>query len=464
MTAHQFNPTILREYDVRGTVDETLFLDDARALGRAFGTTVVRGGGTTVVVGQDGRTSSPAMVAALTEGLVSTGVKVKRIGLGPTPMLYFSMYHLDSYGAMMVTGSHNPPDYNGFKMMRDGGAVYGDAIQELGRLAAAGDFETGTGSEEEVDVFDAYIDRLVRDLETDKPFRIAWDPANGAAGPATQALVARLPGEHHVINAAVDGTFPNHPADPTIDANMDQLRAVVAEHGLDMGIGFDGDGDRIGLIDGKGRMVWGDQIIAILAGDVLRDLPGEPIIADVKASKLLFDRIRELGGRPVMWKSGHSLVKAKMVEEKAPLGGEMSGHIFFKHKFYGYDDGLYAAVRFLNAVDRDGGDLNHIMDVMPTLFNTPEVRFECPEERKFEVVEEVRARLADTPADVFGEDGVRVTDQDGWWLLRASNTQPALTARCEADTPAGLERLKAVLSRELEASGVSVPPELQPAT
>lgn len=315
MTAYNFDPTVLREYDIRGIVGETLSAQDAAALGRAYGTTVKRAGGSKVCVGFDGRLSSPELSDALMDGITSTGLGVACIGLAGTPMLYYSVFELEADGGLMVTGSHNPPNYNGFKMMVGKKPCYGEAIQALGKMAAAGDFELGQGARTDVDVFDRYIERLLRDVDMQN-FKVAWDPANGSAGPAIEALVKRLPGEHIVINGEVDGTFPNHHADPTVEANLQQLKDVVAAEGCDMGLSFDGDGDRIGAVDSQGRVVWGDQMLAIMAGDLLKTLPGAPIIADVKASQALFDRVAELGGKPVMWKTGHSLIKAKMVEDR----------------------------------------------------------------------------------------------------------------------------------------------------
>ncbi|MCK0069547.1 phosphoglucomutase/phosphomannomutase PgmG [Kordiimonas laminariae] len=459
MTAHTFHSTVLREYDIRGIVGETISTADANALGKAYGTQVKREGGKTVCVGFDGRISSPDLSNALIEGIASTGVNVLNVGLGGTPMLYYSVFELDTDGGIMVTGSHNPPNYNGFKIMKGKKPCFGEAIQSLGQTAAAGDFETGSGSIEEVDIFDRYIDRLMRDVDM-QDFKIAWDPANGSAGPAVEALVKRLPGEHIVINAEVDGTFPNHHADPTVEKNLQQLKDVVAAEGCDMGLSFDGDGDRIGAVDSQGRVVWGDQMLAVMAGDLLKEIPGAPIIADVKASQALFDRIAELGGEPVMWKTGHSLIKSKMVELEAPLAGEMSGHIFYKHKFYGHDDAIYAGIRFLNAVSKQGGDLDALKDGLPAAINTPELRFDCDETRKFEVVKEVKARLEEAGANMSTVDGVRVQTEDGWWLLRASNTQAVLVARCEALSEEGLERLKVALVAALKASGVAAPADL----
>ncbi len=459
MTSHAFHSTVLREYDIRGIVGDTLGAADAAALGRAYGTMIKRGGGTTVSIGFDGRVSSPELSNALMDGIISTGVNVKCIGLGGTPMLYYSVFELETDGGVMVTGSHNPPDYNGFKMMVGKKPCYGEAIQALGALAAAGDFETGSGTVTHVDIFDRYIDRLVRDVDM-QDFKVVWDPANGSAGPAIEALVKRLPGKHIVINGAVDGTFPNHHADPTVEANLQQLKDVVAAEGCDLGLSFDGDGDRIGAVDSQGRVVWGDQMLAVMAGDLLQELPGAPIIADVKASQALFDRVAELGGKPVMWKTGHSLIKAKMVELDAPLAGEMSGHIFYKHKFYGHDDAPYAGIRFLNAITKQGGDLDALKDGLPAAINTPELRFDCDEVRKFEVVQEVKERLELQGADMSTVDGVRVQTEDGWWLLRASNTQAVLVARCEASSEEGLDRLKTALVAALSGSGVAAPDDL----
>jgi len=459
MTAHTFHETVLREYDVRGIIGETLTEADALALGKAYGTHVKRAGGSKVCVGFDGRLSSPSMSDALMQGISSTGIDVLNVGLGGTPMLYFSVFELDADGGVMVTGSHNPPNYNGFKMMLGKKPCFGDAIQALGQTAAQGDYESGSGSITEVDVFDRYIARLERDVDM-KGFKVAWDPANGAAGPAVAELVKRLPGEHIVINAEVDGTFPNHHADPTVEKNLQQLKDVVAAEGCDIGLSFDGDGDRIGAIDAKGRVVWGDQMLAIMAGEILDEMPGAPIIADVKASQAFFDRIAELGGKPIMWKTGHSLIKSKMVEMEAPLAGEMSGHIFYKHKFYGHDDALYAGIRFLNAVTKQGGDLVALKDGLPAAINTPELRFDCDDLRKFDVVDEVKARLEAAGADMSTVDGVRVNTSDGWWLLRASNTQAVLVARCESSSEEGLARLKKALVAALAESGVEAPEDL----
>jgi phosphomannomutase len=452
---HAFHPTSLREYDIRGRIGQTLSDADAYAVGRGLGTRVRRAGGRMVAVGRDGRLSSPGLEAAVVAGLTEAGCDAVRIGLGPTPMLYFAVHELGADGGVMVTGSHNPPDYNGFKMMLGTAPFFGADIQALGVAAAAGDWAAGDGAARDHDIADRYAARLVEGFDG-PALRVGWDAGNGAAGPIVERLATLLPGEHHLIHTAVDGTFPNHHPDPTDEATLGDLKALVAAEGLDLGLAFDGDGDRLGAVDGRGRVVWGDQLLQILAEPVLADQPGATIIADVKSSQALFDRVAALGGRPMMWKTGHSLIKAKMKETGAPLAGEMSGHIFFAHRWYGFDDALYAAVRLIEAL----GDtpLAARRDRMPALVNTPELRFACSEERKFAVVDEVRARLAAEGARVDATDGARVLTPDGWWLLRASNTQDVLVARAEAGDADGLARLVAAIDAQLAASGVARSP------
>src|SRR5947209_571404 len=450
---HQFNPTILREYDIRGIVGGTLTEADAYALGRTFAALALDEDARRIAVGRDGRTHSGMLEAALVRGLTQGGIDVMLIGMGPSPMLYFATHYLDVDGGIQVTGSHNPADYNGFKLLLKGRSVFGQEIQGIGRRSAAGDWTTGTGTIEEVDIRTAYANRLLEGF-SGKAFRIGWDAGNGAAGPILDMLVERLPGQHHVIFSEVDGNFPNHHPDPTVEKNLDDLKALVADKGLDFGIAFDGDGDRIGAVDGKGRVIWGDQLLMILAEAVLTDEPGATIIADVKASQTLFDRIAELGGKPLMWKTGHSLIKSKMKETGAPLAGEMSGHIFFKHRWYGFDDALYAAVRLIEAVSASGQRLTELKDAMPQAVATPELRFQVDEVRKFAIIEEVRDRLSADGARVDATDGVRVSTPDGWWLLRASNTQDVLVARAEAPDQPGLDRLTVQIDAQLAKSGV----------
>jgi phosphomannomutase len=456
---HRFHPTSLREYDIRGIVGETLGERDAYAIGRGFATLVRRAGGTRVAVGIDGRESSPVLEQALIAGLIESGCDAVRIGLGPTPMLYYAEAVLEVDGGIMITGSHNPANYNGFKMVLQHSAFFGADIQKLGAMAAEGDWEHGPeGSVGEADITDLYVERLLQDFDG-QPFRIGWDAGNGSAGPVVEKLTALLPGEHHLLYTDVDSRFPNHHPDPTEEKNLEDLKRLVREKGLDFGVAFDGDGDRIGAVDGEGRVVWGDQLLAILAEPVLAELPGATIIADVKASQALYDRIAELGGEPLMWKTGHSLIKSKMKETGAPLAGEMSGHIFFAHQYYGFDDGIYSAVRLIRAVSRLGGSLTALRSAMPPMVNTPEMRFQVDETRKFPAVEEVLDRLEASGATVNRTDGARVNTADGWWLLRASNTQDVLVARAEAKDQAGLDRLVAQIDEQLALSGIARGPQ-----
>jgi len=450
---HRFDPTSLREYDIRGIVGEALGPDDAVAIGRGFATRVRRAGGTRVAVGYDGRLSSTELERALIEGLTAGGVDVVRIGMGPTPMLYYAEATLEVDGGIQITGSHNPGNYNGFKMVLQHLPFFGADIQDLARLAEAGDWEEGAGAVTSADIIDEYVGRLLAGY-AGGAYRIGWDTGNGAAGPVVEKLVKLLPGEHHLLFTEVDGNFPNHHPDPTEEKNLADLKTLVADKQLDFGLAFDGDGDRIGAIDGTGRVIWGDQLLSILAEPVLKELPGATIIADVKASQALYDRIDELGGTPLMWKTGHSLIKMKMKETHSPLAGEMSGHIFFAHEYYGFDDAQYAAVRLIRAVHMIGKSMTEIRGAMPAMVNTPEMRFQVDESRKFAVIDEILDRLETEGADVNRTDGARVNTPDGWWLLRASNTQDVLVARAEAKDQAGLDRLMAMIDAQLAASGL----------
>jgi phosphomannomutase len=457
--SHRFDPTTLREYDIRGIVGKTLHGADAFAIGRVFGSIVAGNGGKSVAVGYDGRLSSPDLEPELVRGLMASGIDVIRIGRGPTPMLYFAATTLGTDGGIMVTGSHNPPDYNGFKMMLGRKPFFGKQIQDIGAKASAGEVVTGAaGSERQVDVSSDYVARLISDWDGgDRILNVVWDNGNGAAGEVLQRLVASLPGKHTILNGEIDGRFPAHHPDPTVAKNLEQLIAKVRELNADLGIAFDGDADRIGAVDGEGNILAGDQLLVVLARDVLRDNPEATIIADVKASQVLFDEVARAGGKPLMWRTGHSLIKAKMAETGAPLAGEMSGHVFFADKWYGFDDALYAAVRLLGIVARMDGTLAEVRAALPHVVNTPELRFDCDDVRKFEIITEVAGRLKQAGANVSDIDGVRVSTPDGWWLLRASNTQAVLVARAEAKDEEGLERLKAALSEQLAASGLDAP-------
>ncbi len=453
---HQLiHASTLREYDIRGIVGETLTREGVYAIGRAFGTMAAREGGRRVAVGYDGRLTSPELEKALVAGLTDSGMRVLRIGLGPTPMLYFAIKHLQTDGGITITGSHNPPEYNGLKMSLGGRPFFGEDIQVLGRLAMSSELASGVGQVEDHSVEDAYIARIVQDFQPGRPLAVAWDPGNGAAADLVHKLCEGLPGRHVLINDHVDGRFPAHHPDPTVEANLEQLKETVARERCDLGIAFDGDADRLGVVDHSGRVLWGDQLLLILARAVLKEQPGATIIADVKSSQVLFDEIARLGGKPMMSRTGHSLIKTLMAETGAPLAGEMSGHIFFAHRYYGFDDALYAAVRLLSILSQTEQTLAAMREAMPQVVNTPELRIDCPDERKFNVIDEVRARLRDSDGVTVQEvDGVRVSSPEGWWLLRASNTQPVLVGRCEAADAAGLNRQIVAMSLQLRQSGI----------
>jgi len=385
--------------------------------------------------------------------------------MGPTPMLYYAEASADDVdGGIQITGSHNPANYNGFKMVFQGRPFFGADIQELGRRGAEGEWADGSGEVESRDVIDAYIERMIEALNGVEPgvldsLKVGWDAGNGAAGPALEKLTARLPGEHYLLFTEVDGNFPNHHPDPTVEENLEDLRKLVADKSLDFGVAFDGDGDRIGAIDGEGRVIWGDQLLMIYAEDLLARTKGATIIADVKASRALFDHVATHGGNPVMWKTGHSLIKSKMKETGSPLAGEMSGHVFFADEYYGYDDALYAGVRLMTAAARLGRSVTQLRGAMPPMVNTPEMRFQVDESRKFAAIEEIAGRIAASDAVADTTDGVRVTTDDGWWLLRASNTQDVLVARAESESQEGLDRLVAQIDAQLEASGLQRGPQ-----
>ena len=453
--AHHFHPSLLRDYDMRGTMDRTLGPADAWALGRSFGTIVRRDGGSRIAVGYDGRLSSPLLEQALVDGLVATGIAVTRVGLGPTPMLYHAEAVGDVDGAIQITGSHNPRDDNGFKLVKQHMPFFGPDIARLGEVAAAGDWIDGDGGRiDQIDAMTPYVARLVQGFDG-PACRIGWDAGNGAAGPVLEKLVDLLPGEHHLLFTDIDGNFPNHHPDPSRDRNLADLRSLVADKKLDFGVAFDGDGDRIGVVDALGRSIAGDQLLGLFAEDVLRTCPGAAVVADVKASQALFDRVAALGGRPDMWKTGHSHIKSRMKQIGSPLGGEMTGHIFFADYYFGFDDALYAAVRLIRAVGTLGRSVTDLRGDMPDLHVTPEWRIPVREDRKFAVVAELLDHLRRSGADMVSIDGARVRTTDGWWLLRASNTEAALVARAESGDAQGLHRLIRQIESHLAESGVS---------
>jgi len=453
---YTLNPKILREYDIRGTFGKTLTVEDAMALGLRFAEMMRLQNLKTVCVGRDGRLSSPVLIEALIKGLVEGGANVKDIGTGPTPMIYFGVKHLKTDAGIMVTGSHNPPEDNGFKMTLYSRPFFGSDIQGLIDLKGLPADHLGTL--ESLNIEHLYTDRLLKDyVPGRKPLRIAFDPGNGAAGHIVDLLIesGRLNGETFAINTKIDGTFPSHHPDPTVPENLVEIRTLVKEKSCDLGIAFDGDADRIGVIDSQGRILWGDQLMILWSRDVLKHNPGATIIADVKASQLLFDDISAHGGNAIIAKTGHSLIKSKIAETGALLAGEMSGHIFFADRYYGYDDALYAAIRLLNILHDSDLSLSQLFDQIPKRISTPEIRIPCEDEKKFDVVERVREKLVQDAVSFNDVDGVRVSNEDGWWLLRASNTQAILVGRCESDTEEGLLRLKSQLGSYVTPFGLS---------
>ena len=456
---HKFDPSVLREYDIRGIINDTLTANDAHAIGSIFGSVINKNDGHSVVVGRDGRHSSLEIEKNLIEGLISQGLKVFKIGLCPTPQLYFGVHHLRADGGIMITGSHNPPDYNGFKMMLGHGPFFGQDIKNMAKTPYNRTKIIEGGQQIQLDIQDAYLHRVLEGLRLDTKLSIVWDCGNGVAGPVIDKLSKSLSGEHEVLFADVDGNFPNHHPDPTIEKNLETLITRVKKRNADLGIAFDGDGDRIGVIDDLGKILWGDQLLAILAEDVLLEQPGSTIIGDVKASQGLFDRIAALGGKPLMWKTGHSLIKNKMKEVNAPLAGEMSGHIFFSDRYFGFDDAIYAAIRLIDVVNRQGKKLSTIRSALPSVINTPELRLPCEGKNKFSMIEQVKEILREYKnVEVCDIDGVRVSSKYGWWLIRASNTQEIIVARCEATSTEYLENIKAQLKEVLQRIQLPYPP------
>ena len=456
---HKFDPSVLREYDIRGIINDTLTTNDAHAVGAIFGSVLNKNDGHSVVVGRDGRHSSLEIEKNLIEGLISQGLKVFKIGLCPTPQLYFGVHHLRADGGIMITGSHNPPDYNGFKMMLGHGPFFGQDIKDMAKTPYNRTKIIEGGQQIQLDIQDAYLHRVLEGLRLDTKLSIVWDCGNGVAGPVIDKLSKSLSGEHEVLFADVDGNFPNHHPDPTIEKNLETLITRVKKRNADLGIAFDGDGDRIGVIDDLGKILWGDQLLAILAEDVLLEQPGSTIIGDVKASQGLFDRITALGGKPLMWKTGHSLIKNKMKEVNAPLAGEMSGHIFFNDRYFGFDDAIYAAIRLIDVVNRQGKKLSTIRSALPSVINTPELRLPCEGKNKFSMIEQVKEILREyKDVEVCDIDGVRVSSKYGWWLIRASNTQEIIVARCEATSTEYLENIKAQLKEVLQRIQLPYPP------
>lgn len=445
---------IFREYDIRGVVGEDLTPELATVIGRAVASKVQKAGKKEVAVGRDCRLSSPALAQGLTEGLLSSGCRVVDLGVVPTPLVYFSVFYKKMEAAVMITGSHNPPEFNGFKVMVGEETLYGEGIQDLYRIIEAEDFlkPAGRGSRSEYNPIPEYIDYVASQVRLARPVRVVIDPGNGTAGPVAAPLFRRLGAEVIELYTEMDGRFPNHHPDPTLPEALKDLIATVKDRGAELGISYDGDADRVGAVDDNGQIIWGDQLIIIFARDLLASHPGAAVISEVKASQLLYDEIKRLGGRPIMWKTGHSLIKKKIREEKALLAGEMSGHIFFADRWFGFDDAIYASSRLLEIVSRSDRKLSRYLADLPRTYNTPEIRIYASDEVKFRIVEMVKEALSQRPGvrQIIDIDGVRAVFDRGWGLLRASNTQPVLVLRFEASSPEDLERIRSEVHGVLE--------------
>ncbi len=440
------NPHVFRQYDIRGVAGKDLTEPFVYELGRALGTYFRRHGARKIAVGRDCRMSSGPFRDALCRGLLETGCEVVDLGMVPTPLVYFATFTLPVEGAVQITGSHNPPDENGFKVCLGQSTIYGDEIQKIRSLMEEGNYEKGTGHVEEREIVPDYEDYVLRQMETGKiPRKVVVDSGNGTAGRVAPSIYRGMGLQVTDLYSEPDGSFPNHHPDPTIPENLEALIQMVKEEGADLGIAFDGDADRIGVVDERGRILWGDQLLVVFSREILRERPGAKIIGEVKCSQVLFDEVERNGGLPIMWKVGHSLIKAKMKEEGAVLAGEMSGHIFFADRYFGYDDAIYAGARLLEILTRREGTLSTWLADLPETVNTPEIRLPCPDDRKFEVVKRlVESFRGERP--VIDVDGARVQFPGGWGLVRASNTQPVLVLRFEARDAETLESIR----REVE--------------
>ena len=444
---------IFREYDIRGLHATELTDEVAEAVGRAFGTVLVREGGRRVALGRDVRPSSVRLAAGVERGFLACGLEVERVGLVPTPSLYYAVASRGLDGGLQVTGSHNPPEFNGFKMAKRSAPVFGSEIQAMLAMIEKGDFASGAGSSADAPVLDANRNMLVERLASPKGLKVVMDCGNGCAGTVVPEVFEKM--GHTVIPlfAELDGNFPNHLPDPTVPKLMQDLIAAVKRVGADLGIGYDGDADRIGAVTGDGRIVYGDQLLALLARDVLARVPGAEIIFDVKCSQGLAEDIAAHGGKPTMWKTGHSLIKQKLLETGAPIAGEMSGHMFFSEGYFGYDDAMFAAGRLMRFVAASGKSLGELVDSIPHYYATPETRLACPEDRKFIIPEQMKQAFA-AKYRVIDIDGARVEFGDGWGLVRASNTQPVVVVRFEARTPERLKEIEEMMMTPLRGLGV----------
>jgi len=437
------NPLIFREYDVRGVADRDLTDQLATDLGRSFGTFLKRRDQKRIVVGRDCRLSSPRLHAALTRGLLETGIELIDIGVGPTPMMYFAVFHLDADGGVQITGSHNPPEDNGFKLMSGKATLAGDEVRELRSLIERRDFSLQPGGKSSewnpLEAYAAYMRGNIKLARSD--VRFAIDAGNGAGGPAALAAMKAVGLSPIAMYCEMDGAFPNHHPDPSLPENMQELVERVTRDKLAFGIAYDGDADRIGVVDNRGTIVFGDRLLILLSRHILKRHPGAAILGEVKCSQTLYDDIAKHGGRPIVWKTGHSLIKKKMKEEHALLAGEMSGHVFFADRYFGFDDAIYASLRLLEIIAESDKPLDQLLADVPETHSTPELRVDCPDEVKFDIVKRVLAHYRATH-DVLDVDGARINFPGGWGLVRASNTQPALVLRFEAVSPARLAEIR----------------------
>jgi phosphomannomutase/phosphoglucomutase len=447
------NPLIFREYDVRGVADRDLTDDLATDLGRSFGTFLKRRNQKRIIVGRDCRLSSPRLHKALTRGLLETGLELIDIGVGPTPMMYFSVFHLDTDGGVQITGSHNPPQDNGFKLMSGKGTLAGDEVRELRTLIERRDFSLSSGGKIEewnpLETYAGYMRGNIRLAHT--KVRFAIDAGNGAGGPAALAAFKAVGLEPVEMYCEMDGAFPNHHPDPSLPENVQELVERVKNDGLELGIAYDGDADRIGVVDNKGNIVFGDRLMILLSRQILKRHPGAAILGEVKCSQTMYDDIAKHGGRPIVWKTGHSLIKKKMKEENALLAGEMSGHVFFADRYFGFDDAIYASLRLLEIIAESKKPLDELLADVPETHSTPELRVDCADEVKFDVVRKVLEHYRPTH-DILDVDGARISFEGGWGLVRASNTQPALVLRFEAATQARLQEIRSEVERVVHSA------------
>jgi phosphomannomutase/phosphoglucomutase len=443
------NPLIFREYDIRGIADKDLDDQTVKSLGLGFASKLIRNGAKTAAVGRDVRLSSLRIRNSFIEGMTSTGLNIVDLGEVPTPLLYFTIAHLKLDGGVMITGSHNPPEFNGFKLCVGKDTIYGEEIQDLYRQIETGTFESGQGSVSSHDIVPEYKAFVKENIIIDEPIRIVMDCGNGCGGLVAPDLFKSMGCLVEVLYGEPDGNFPNHHPDPTIAENLEDLIHKTKSIGYDFGVAYDGDADRIGIVDNMGKILWGDQLLILFSRSILKDNPGASIIGEVKCSQNLYNDIEEKGGRPIMWKTGHSLIKNKMKEENALLAGEMSGHIFFNDKYYGFDDAIYATGRLIEILCAEARPLSQLLWGLPPVFSTPEIRIDCPDEKKFDLVAKV-SEYFKSKFDVVDVDGVRVIFEDGWGLIRASNTQPVIVMRFEASSQAKLEEIRALMEKKLE--------------